>query len=304
MTTSVNVVIATYRRPDRLRTALTSLAAAASSLPPGWAAGVTLVDDDPTGSAHPLAAEFDEQFVLGCTYLPCGSRNISHARNAGLESALPRADWVASIDDDVTVPSTWFETCARFVTTGRHNAVTGPLVKDFRNGPRWLTRQPFAHLGLLAGEDGEDAFVCATGNNWMSSEFLRSHPSLRFSSDLGRTGGEDMDFFYRAVDLGLRPVYSTAAGVTETEPPARCTMRYQLRRAFWLGVSEAQISLRLRLATRPRLIARSARRAVNRGARQLPEEALPTRGARYTLAVLAQCAGTMLGSFGLKLGHK
>ena len=126
---------------------------------------------------------------------------------------------------------------------GRHNAVTGPLAKDFSHGPSWLSDEPFDQLGRLAGVDGEDAFVCATGNNWVSSSFLRRHPELRFDRELGRTGGEDMDFFYRAVRAGLRPVYSAAAAVTETEPPSRCTLRYQVRRSFWLGISESSDQL-------------------------------------------------------------
>jgi hypothetical protein len=52
VTETVNVVIATYRRPDQLRAAVTSLAESASRLPQGWAAGVTLVD-------HQLRSLFD-----------------------------------------------------------------------------------------------------------------------------------------------------------------------------------------------------------------------------------------------------
>ena len=304
MTHTVNVVIATYRRPDRLRDAVASLAQSASRLPDEWAVGITLVDDDPERSAHPVAEDFADAFSLGCTYVFCGSKNISLARNAGLESALPTADWVASIDDDVVVPLHWFETYVAAIADGGHNAATGPLLKDFSQGPPWLAKEPFDRLGLLTGTDGRAAHVGATGNNWMQSDFLRRHPSLRFSPDLGKTGGEDMDFFYRAVALGLSPLFCHRAGVIEKEPPARCTLRYQLRRAFWLGLSEAHIALRLGLAGRPRLVARSLRRAANRGARQLPPEALPRRRARFTLAILAECLGLALGSLGLKLAHK
>ncbi len=302
--TSVNVVIATFRRPDRLRDAVSSLALSASRVPRPWTVGLTIVDDDPHGTAAPVAAEFAEQFELGCAYLSCGSQNISQARNTGLESALGTADWIASIDDDVVVPPDWFEVCTQAVDGERHNAVTGPLLKDYSNGPSWLTEQPFDQLGILTGIDGEVAFTCATGNNWVRADFLRQHPSLRFSHELGTTGGEDMDFFYRAVDLGLCPVFSVRSAVTEREPAARCTLRYQLRRAFWLGISEAQISLRLHKASRARLLARGARRALNRGASQLPDAALPRRGVRYDLAVYAQCLGVLMGCLGLTMRHK
>lgn len=303
MTRRLNVAIATYRRPDRLRTAIDSIVVAARHAPPGWQVGVTVVDDDPHGSARAVLDHFEGMFDLGCTYVSCGRQNISHARNAGLDAALPGVDWVGSIDDDVVVPADWVAICADAVS-GDHNAVTAPLLKDFSNGPTWLTREPFDRLGLMDGVDGENAAVCATGNNWLSAAFLRAHPSLRFSPDLGVTGGEDMDFFYRAVDAGLRPVYRLGAAVTETEPPERCTLRYQLRRAYWLGVSEAQIGLRLGLAGRPRLVARGLRRAAERGARQLPADRLSDRGARYSLAMLAQAAGVVWGCLGLRVRHK
>lgn len=302
--TTVDVVIATYRRPDRLAVGLSRLKAAAAAAPPGWRVGVTVVDDDPAGSAHPVAAQFADAFSAGVTYLSCGARNISLARNMGLESALKKADWVGSLDDDVEVSSDWVRVCAAAVSETPFNAVTGPLLKDFPHGPAWLSDQPFDQLGILAGRDGEAAFTCATGNNWVEADFLRSHPSLRFSPDLGRTGGEDMEFFYRAVQMGLRPVFIRAGAVIEREPPSRCTYRYQLRRAYWLGVSEAQISLRLGKASRPRLLARSLRRALSGGARQLPAHRLAQRGARYRLAVGAQCLGVVLGTAGMRMRHK
>lgn len=113
-----------------------------------------------------------------------------------------------------------------------------------------------------------------------------------------------MEFFYRAVDLGLRPVFVRASAVTEREPRARCTYRYQLRRAYWLGVSEAQISLRLGLASRPRLVARGVRRGLGGGSRQLPADRWSDRGARYRFAVVVQCLGVVLGTAGLRMRHK
>lgn len=299
----LNVAIATYRRPDRLRAAVESVRKSAQQAPAGWRVGVTIVDDDPDGSAANVAASLDEVFDLGCTYVFCGSQNISHARNAGLESAMYEADWVGSIDDDVVVPIDWVRVCAAAVA-GEHNAVTGPLIKDFSNGPLWLRREPFDHLGLMGGVDGELTPVCATGNNWINAEFLRTRPWLRFSADLGESGGEDMEFFHRAVGAGLRPVYSLGSAVTETEPASRCTFTYQVRRAFWLGVSEAQIALRLGLAGRLRLLARGIRRAVERNARNLPPERLADRGLRYSLATFAQLGGVAWGCLGLQLRHK
>jgi succinoglycan biosynthesis protein ExoM len=303
MSWSVNVMVATYQRPERLRKALDSLRVSAEQAPSDLRIGVTVVDDDESRSAEQVVLEFGTAFADGCSYVVSGARNISTARNTGLAAASERAAWVGSIDDDVVVPPRWFEVCLDLLRDGRFDAVTGPLVKDFSLGPQWLSSEPFGRIGLLAGVDGEPAEVCATGNNWISSDFLRRFPSIRFDEALGRTGGEDMDFFYRAVEVGLRPVYSLEAAVVEREPVARCTMRYQLRRAFWLGVSEGQISMRRGKASRKRLLARAARRAVERGARQLPPEDRAASGVRHQSAVLAQCLGLVLGCFGLTLSH-
>lgn len=304
MCMSVNVVIATYQRPDRLQRALDSLAAAARHATAKVTVAVTVVDDDPQGSAAPVVRGMAESFDGDCIRVDCGQRNISAARNAGIEYALDHAECLASIDDDVVVPLDWFDKCAGALASGEFDAVTGPLVKDFSQGPAWLTEQPFERLGLLVGTDGEPAFVCATGNNWMRSSFLRDHPEVRFDEALGRTGGEDMDFFYRAVRAGLRPVYSTDAAVIEREPVERCTFRYQLRRSFWLGLSEAQINLRLERAGRMRLLARAGRRAVERGRRQLPELDRARSGIRYQMSILAQSLGLTFGALGFRMTHK
>lgn len=301
---SVKVVIATFRRPDRLRLALASLCTAAERASGGAVVGVVVVDDDPAATAAATVREFADRFVDGCRWIQSGAGNISVARNAGIAAAVDGADWVASIDDDVVVPADWFDVCANALRTGQYDAVTGPLLKDFSNGPKWLSREPFDQIGVLIGRDGETAFACATGNSWISTQFLQDHPNIRFDPELGKTGGEDMDFSYRAIDAGLRPVFASRAAVTEREPPARCTLRYQVRRSFWLGISEAHVSIRCRKATRVRLVARALRRGVNRGAWQLSPADRRRRGARYTLAILAQCVGVVVGACGFTLRHK
>ncbi len=113
-----------------------------------------------------------------------------------------------------------------------------------------------------------------------------------------------MVFYQAALDAGLDARYSRHAINYELEPASRSTYNYQLRRSLWHGNTEAVTNLRAGRASRSRLVLRAGRRAVaaiGRPVQRLLNRQPPQL--RYTVALLVQSVGMVLGAVGLKLNH-
>lgn len=285
---------------------LDSLEVAADKAAGGAALGVVVIDDNADRSAEAVVAASTRRFPLGLHYRWTGSGNIATARNAGLEEAMARAEWVAMVDDDQVVVPEWLTELLRVQREQGADAVTAPVYARFADdAPTWLRDQPFAELWCTpAKPDGAPVDDLQTANSLISTAFLDANPHIRFSTDLGETGGEDMVFYRAAIDAGLRAHYSHHAVNWELEPPERATYRYQLHRNLWHGNTEAVTTLRAGRDGRPRVLARAAKRAstnlVDFARRAAAGEPLQLR---YTAAFLLQPVGLVLGTLGIELRH-
>lgn len=303
---TIALYVCTYRRNDELRRLLRSVEHAAAAVAGRAAVGVVVVDDNVDGRARGVAEEFEGRFPLGVRYRHVGGGNISRARNAGLDAAGEMADWVAMTDDDVVVPDDWFDRLLDVHERTGADAVTGPAVPMFEpSAPRWLREQPFHEIGLMPGVDDAKSDTGATNNSMIRASWLRDHPEHRFQEDLGVKGGEDMVFYRSAVAAGLDVRYSWKVGVREMAPLERSNLRYQLRRALWLGNSQYVTNLRLGNATRSRLVLRGGRRlldALLRPLAQLRTGEPPQL--RYAIAGAAEGLGFLVGAAGVELDHR
>lgn len=268
--------------------------------------GVVVVDDNPDRSALTVVEESERDFPLGIHYRWTGSGNIATARNAGIEASMELADWVAMVDDDQVVVPEWLSELMRIIEEQDAEAVTAPVYVRFPEGaPRWIVQQPFADLwGTEVKPDGSAVTDLQTANSIISTAFLKNHPEIRFSSDLGEVGGEDMVFYRRALDAGLRAHYSLNAVNWEIEPIERASYRYQLRRNLWHGNTEAVTCLRAGRDGRVRLVARAVKRLAGAGAHSVGRV---RRGRsphlRFLAAYSLQSVGLVLGAFGMRLSH-
>jgi len=300
----VFVAICTYQRNSELARLLDSVLVAAEAAP-DIAVGVSIADDNADGRAAVVAEEYDDRFALGVTYTLSAAANISVARNHSLTGALGVADWVALTDDDCVVPEEWFVEHLECQRRFDCDATTGMMKIRFPDGPRWLEDEQFENFGLLVREDGERTDRCSTNNSIISADWLRSHPDLRFDPELGRIGGEDMVFFRAAVEAGLHARYARNAPVYQVETADRSSLRYQLRRALWMGNTEAVTNLRAGDAGRFRLFLRGGnhlRRALVRVPLRVARREPPQL--RYALASVMKALGTMIGAVGVELSHK
>jgi glycosyltransferase involved in cell wall biosynthesis len=286
---------------------INSLEVAARAAEPAIELGVVVIDDNPGRDAEAVVDAATNQFPLGLHYRWVGAGNIATARNAGLEAAMELADWVAMVDDDQVVVPEWLTELMRVQRETNADAITAPVYAKFPDeSPRWIHDQPFAELwGTSLKEDGASVTDLQTANSIIRTSFLADNPKVRFSTDLGTVGGEDMVFYRGALDAGLQAHYSRHAINWELESADRATYRYQARRCLWHGNTEAVTNLRAGRASRARLAVRALKRtaqAVSHPVSQLREGAPPQW--RYTLALTLQPIGMLLGAAGIRLTHK
>jgi succinoglycan biosynthesis protein ExoM len=232
----IGVCICTYRRPELLRPLLEALGD--QRLPDGVAYEIVVVDNDVGQSARDVVVAFRARCPVDVTYHCEPEANIALARNRAV--AETRAPWIAFIDDDEVPERDWL-----FHLYGAHrrfgaDAVAGPVTPRFAvDPPRWVLRSRLCERGSFpTGTVMTDARTMMTGNILLSRALLGD--GAPFEPRLGRTGGEDTDFFARSIAGGARFVWSAEARAYETIPAARLRRMYFLKRALLRGVSEVR----------------------------------------------------------------
>lgn len=234
----VDVLVCTFRRPGVQQT-LESLDAL--RVPGGIDLRIVVIDNEVAPSAERLVRECAGTMRLPVLYVHAPARNISIARNAGLDAASAReADWVAFIDDDERVDADWLSELMRRADETGADAVFGPSLADYgSDAPDWMRRQDY-HSNRPERRDG----VVQTGHT--CNALLRWHGTgwedARFDLARGRSGGEDTEFFFRLYHLGGAFETCETAIVREGVEPGRLSFQWLWRRKFRSGQSYASIA--------------------------------------------------------------
>jgi succinoglycan biosynthesis protein ExoM len=225
---AVDICICTYHRPAVAET-LRSIARQNGCN--GVSIRVIVADNADEPCARELIEESARELALDATYVHAPSRNISIARNACLDAGS--AEWLAFLDDDETASPNWLSSLIDEATRGHWDAVLGPVQAVYsQSAPSWIragdfhSTQPVFVRGRI--ETGY------TGNVLIRRATI-ARERLRFRIELGRSGGEDEDFFNRLRDAGGRIGFAANALAYETIPEARTTLGWLLRRNFRAG---------------------------------------------------------------------
>ena len=233
---TVTIGIASLGRPCLSRT-LQSLCAI--EIPPGYAVEIVVADDDRGGAATARIAE-GEPWALPVRSLAVGAGNISAARNACLDAAT--GGWLAFVDDDEWVDPDWlvrmFAACREFGA----DIVVGPVFPQYPPGtPAWLVA-----ANPIYKDMGPRGLRIDTGRagNVLIRRSIVDQAQTRFDPALGKTGGEDTDFFHRLYKAGAVIVVTDDARIYEEVPPGRLQPSYIRRRALRAGQSYARFRLR------------------------------------------------------------
>jgi succinoglycan biosynthesis protein ExoM len=230
--TSVDICICTFRRPFLAET----LRSVAQLQTGGAAVRVIVADNDHMPSAEHLVRDMAEQMPFPVHYVHAPAANICVARNACLGAA--RAAFVAFLDDDETVQLGWLTALLAKAEESSAAAVLGPVRALYAaDAPAWMVEGDF--------HSTRPVFVEGTIRTGYTCNVLirRRAPFsyLRFDPALGRSGGEDTDFFYRLTAAGGRIEYAPGALVEEPVPADRATMAWLVRRRLRFGQTHGML---------------------------------------------------------------
>ncbi|MCC7258118.1 MAG: glycosyltransferase [Gammaproteobacteria bacterium] len=232
---SVDICVATFRRPGLLRTLLDSLNR--QELSPKMVIRIIVVDNDIAESAKDAVKEFSSVSLWPIIYDVQSEQNIALTRNRAL--SLSNADFVAFIDDDEFAEPCWLQHLVDSAKGTSAAAVFGPVLPVLpANAPDWIQKGRFFEPPRYA--TGADMRVGATRNALVAKSWIRKW-STPFDSAFGLTGGEDTEFFDRIYKAGGRLAWCDEAMVYEHVGMDRVNLGYLLRRAFRSGQSYARI---------------------------------------------------------------
>ncbi len=236
MSTSVDVCVATYKRPLLLGQLLLSLSA--QRLPQGVSVRVIVVDNDSRGSALKSVSSFAAKNAgLPVTYVAEPAQGISFARNRAL--SLASAEWLAFIDDDERADPEWIARLLAAANRYSAEVVFGPVRAILPAGcPGWVRAGRFFERPRYA--TGTPLPFGATNNALLKSDVVRRFDA-RFSVEYAHSGGEDTDFFASLGRNGVRMIWCDEAAVSEEVPPERATLHWLLKRHFRSGQAFARI---------------------------------------------------------------
>lgn len=233
----IDVCVCTFRRPQQLAQLLDALAAQQTH--GTFTLSIVVVDNDPQASAASVLKAFSSRAQRPLRHAHEPAANIARARNRAC--AMATGEFVAMIDDDELPDPHWLAQMLRTLQATGADGVLGPVRPRYEAPPpAWVLRGGFCERARHAtGTRLTRARQLRTGNLLIRRERLLAEPGP-FDPALGRSGGEDSDFFRRRLARGDTYVWCDEAAVWETVPAERLTRGYFLRRAWLRGVVNAR----------------------------------------------------------------
>jgi cellulose synthase/poly-beta-1,6-N-acetylglucosamine synthase-like glycosyltransferase len=198
---------------------------------------IVVVDNDSEASARASVYKEAEGFRLQVTYDVEPERNFALVRNRAVR--LSEGNYVAFIDDDEVPVEDWLYRLRLTAYQCDADGALGPVKPYFDTSPPdWLTRsgvceRPVHPTGMLMGWE-----QTRTGNALLHKSIF-DQKGIWFDPGYA-TGGEDKDFFKRAMNAGCRFVWCEEAAAYELVPPERQTKSYHLKRALLQGAISAK----------------------------------------------------------------
>lgn len=226
---AIDICVCTFRRAS-LETTLQSLDQQKVS---DHEIRIIIIDNDDEPSAKTQVETLQKSMRTPVTYVHAPARNISIARNAGLDAAT--AEFVAFIDDDEYAPETWLSEMVQTAERENLDIVFGPTMGRYRDeDPKWIRDKnyhsfiPYRRFGTVETGGGGNAFI-RFANPVFDGE--------RFLLEMGRTGGEDTEFFNRIRSKGARVGIASAATLFEPVEQNRLTFDWIASRKYRSGIS-------------------------------------------------------------------
>ena len=244
----IDVCVCTYRRRE-LDDTLRSIGAL--TVPPNASIRVIVADNDVLPSARERVYALAAQIACDVVYVHCPASNISIARNACLENSS--GDFLAFIDDDETASPEWLTELLGMAEATGADAVLGPVLAVYADdAPGWMRRGDF-HSTAPVWVKGEirTGYTC----NVLLRRASPHVSGCRFNLALGRTGGEDTEYFTKVHEAGGKIAFAPHATVYEPVPRSRALFSWLTKRRFRSGQTHGRLvgERRRGLATVPQI---------------------------------------------------
>jgi len=219
----LDVCVCTFRRASLSET-LSSLGEQVGLDEP---LSVIVADNDQAPSARSIVETFTGHPRLHIRYVHAPAQNISLARNACLDHA--RAPVIAFIDDDEIARPDWAMRLLDALARQSADIVLGDVDAVYpKIGPAWLAEADLHSIRPTVLADGRivTGYTC---NCAFRREVIEG---VRFDLSLGRSGGEDTEFFARLSRLGAKIGHAPQARLLEQVRPERANLTWLLKRSF------------------------------------------------------------------------
>ncbi|HZU62817.1 MAG TPA: glycosyltransferase family 2 protein [Novosphingobium sp.] len=227
----VDICICTFRRSDLYKT-LESICHQIDT--DNLQLKVIIIDNDDVESARPVVDRAIARLKIDCLYLHAPARNISLARNAAF--AATSAPYVLCIDDDEVAAPRWVRHMVDALRQSAAGVVIGPVHAVYSpHHPRWM-REMEPHSAIPRG-NYRAARLTHIGNAGFRGAVIRGR---RFDLLLGRSGGEDTEFFSRLRREAVPITYCDEAKVFEPVSEERASMKWLVERHFRIGQTYAR----------------------------------------------------------------
>jgi succinoglycan biosynthesis protein ExoM len=248
----IDIGVCTFRRTE-LADTLRSLASLTA--PESATIRVIVADNDATPSARALVELLRPEMPFEIIYVHCPASNISIARNACLDHST--GDFLAFIDDDETASEGWLLRLLETALATGADAVLGPVRAHYGpSAPAWMRSGDFhSTLPVWVKEEIRTGYTCNALLKLKAPALL----GRRFKLALGKSGGEDTDFFTGMHGAGGVIAFAPEAWVHEPVPEQRASLSWLAKRRFRSGQTHGRLlaeganglrrSLNLALAT-------------------------------------------------------
>lgn len=230
----IDIAVCTFRRPALVET-LRSLAEI--TVPANAVIRIIVADNDIEPSARPHVEALRPEIPFDVTYVHCPASNISLARNACLDNSA--GDFLAFIDDDETASKEWLAALLEAARTTGADAVLGPVRAAYEtSAPAWMRRGDFhSTRPVWVGGEIRTGYTC----NVLLKLGAPAVTGRRFRLALGKSGGEDTDFFAAMHEAGGTIAFASEAWIHEPVPENRASLSWLSKRRFRSGQTHGRL---------------------------------------------------------------
>jgi len=227
------VCICTYKRPVLLGNLLVNLEKQKTE--ELFSYSIVVVDNDKLESARHTVQSHAQQSKNNILYVLEPEQNIALARNRAVENAT--GDFIAFIDDDEFPEHNWLLNLYKASQEFHADGVLGPVRPYFdTEPPSWVVRGKLCEReSFYTGTVLQKSKYTRTGNVLLNRKLFLNKDNL-FDPFLGKSGGEDIDFFGRLIRKKHKFVWCNEAIVNEKVPRERLNRSYFIKRALLQGV--------------------------------------------------------------------